>query len=184
MQLRDDPRASARSRLRTCPGGGSRCTAICRSLPRNSTLAPGSLPCAKCREPGRTNSRSRALGKLASIGFVLHGRKSAHSHIILSTINGYANLPVWEIGFVLCRGRLARACREHLPLDWLCFVSWASRPRVPRASCSRLALFCVVGVSPARAESILLSIGFVFSPIRLRSGHACVSHESARIDPK
>jgi hypothetical protein len=30
-----------------------------------------------------------------------------------------------------------------------------------------LALFCVAGVPPARAEGILPSIGFVFHPIRV-----------------
>jgi hypothetical protein len=81
----------------------------------------------------------------------------------------------------LCRGRLARECRGHLALDhrvhralrgakvvsdfelrasdfrakpgdWLCFVSRASRPQVPRASCPRLALFCQINRELARSR--------------------------------
>ena len=75
----------------------------------------------------------------------------------------------------------------HSPADWLCFVSRASRPRVPRASCPRLALFFQPRLSPrpapssaplsfprkresriparlvAQHASQMLAIGFVFS---------------------
>jgi hypothetical protein len=77
---------------------------------------------------------------LPSIGFVYSLLQQDYISIILVVDSFYVHSYTSQIGFVLCRGRLACACRGHLPMghprccprlstmpgNWLCFFDCPS----------------------------------------------------------